>query len=359
MTGLSFQPAPRRTGPEIRGTLWLDANTFELRIVEYSYTSLPPEASSASPGGELRFARLPSGAWIVRRWFIRMPRFAKQVTFSSTVTGVPIERQERLGLYRVREEGAQVFADGMQILERPGTIAGVALDSAGMPLADADVRLAGSPFHVSPGGDGRFRFDSLPSGGYTIFAATPGYSALGMFAADQSLVLEEGQSVQLKLAAPRTSDVLSRLCGEAPRRHDGVLRLTVLEDSSGAPLGSHLIHVYWLEAADGEPANGVQSATDGKGTVTFCDVPTGVMLLIRPILQSGEPATLAARCTLGRGEIAARTVRIDMPLRRAASAPSPATFAAGEAHTVGSLQELSECAPTVVDPDGDPGGGGR
>lgn len=355
MTGLSFEPAPGRNGAEIRGTVWLDARTFELRIVEYAYTGVPREASPANPGGELRFARLPSGAWVVRRWYIRMPQFARQVEFTSSARGVPPEKMETLGLYRVREEGAQVFADGMQFLERPGSIAGVALDSVGKPLSEADVRLAGSPFHVTPGDDGRFRFDSLPSGGYTIVAETPGYSALGMYAADQSLLLDEGQSMQVKLVAPGTREILSRLCSDAPRHHDGVLRLTVLDEATGAPVGSLPIHVYWLEAADGERANGVQSATDGKGTVTFCDVPTRMMLLIRPLLRAtGQPAALVARCVLDRGAIAARRVRIRQPLTPDPSSTSGAIPRAGEAHASGSLQQLPECAPIEAPPD--PGG---
>lgn len=72
MVGLEFEPAPDRTMPDIRGVLWLDAASAELRHLEFSYTGL----RGASPdwmGGRMDFARLPTGSWIVRSWALRWP----------------------------------------------------------------------------------------------------------------------------------------------------------------------------------------------------------------------------------------------------------------------------------------------
>src|SRR4030095_16668473 len=65
LVGLSFVPATERTLPDIAGTIWLDARSFELRLVEFRYTRLPAMAYAQRVGGEVHFARLASGAWIV------------------------------------------------------------------------------------------------------------------------------------------------------------------------------------------------------------------------------------------------------------------------------------------------------
>lgn len=72
--GLEFAPTADRTLPDVRGTLWLDRRTAGLRRVEYTYVNLPYENPGDALGGELHFEQLPDGAWIVRRWFVRMPR---------------------------------------------------------------------------------------------------------------------------------------------------------------------------------------------------------------------------------------------------------------------------------------------
>jgi hypothetical protein len=84
---MSFEPETERDSPDVRGTIWLDARTFELRLVEFRYTRLPSATSNRNIGGEVHFTRLPSGAWIVERWFIRIPRYNNRPTTRST--GVP------------------------------------------------------------------------------------------------------------------------------------------------------------------------------------------------------------------------------------------------------------------------------
>jgi hypothetical protein len=71
--GLAFEPVARRRVPDIAGVLWLDENTAELREIVFRYVNagLP---GSFNPGGFTRFARMPSGAWIVSEWQLRFPR---------------------------------------------------------------------------------------------------------------------------------------------------------------------------------------------------------------------------------------------------------------------------------------------
>ena len=110
LTGLSFEPASGRDVPDVRGTIWIDARTFELRQVEFRYSRLPVATSNRNIGGEVHFARLPSGAWIVERWFIRMPRYADRPT--TRTTGVPGQRPVvEYRLMGLLEEGGTVTVD--------------------------------------------------------------------------------------------------------------------------------------------------------------------------------------------------------------------------------------------------------
>jgi hypothetical protein len=71
--GLAFEPTRDRVNPDIRGVLRLDAETAALESVEFRYTRFPGVPASLGLGGRVEFERLPSGAWIVRRWSLEMP----------------------------------------------------------------------------------------------------------------------------------------------------------------------------------------------------------------------------------------------------------------------------------------------
>jgi hypothetical protein len=97
--------------PDVVGTLWLDEKSYELRFVEFTYSQVQSGADSALVGGELHFARLPSGAWIVRRWFLRTPahgRATSPVVAEETTSPWVLVRPLTPSL---REEGGDVAAE--------------------------------------------------------------------------------------------------------------------------------------------------------------------------------------------------------------------------------------------------------
>lgn len=71
--GLEFTPLAGRVSPDVRGVLWLDRASSELRVVEYGYTGLPMRGPVDALGGRLEFRRMAGGAWIVMRWHVRGP----------------------------------------------------------------------------------------------------------------------------------------------------------------------------------------------------------------------------------------------------------------------------------------------
>ena len=110
MVGLGFRPVAGRSVPDVTGALWLDQRTFELRAVAFHYSRVEAGVDSAAIGGEVAFARLPGGAWMVRRWFIRLPGDARPVspvTIDSTSAPWVLVRPSA----KLREEGGVVAAE--------------------------------------------------------------------------------------------------------------------------------------------------------------------------------------------------------------------------------------------------------
>lgn len=73
LIGLAFEPVRGRRVPDVRGVLWVDRATAELRLLEYEYTRAPVRGPRGVPGGRMEFQRLADGRWITARWVIRMP----------------------------------------------------------------------------------------------------------------------------------------------------------------------------------------------------------------------------------------------------------------------------------------------
>lgn len=103
--GLEFVPL-RTTGmPDVRGVLWLDRATGELRTLEFTYTGLVFRGPVERLGGELEFRRIPSGAWIVSRWVVRGPLLTHHAAWA--LTEIPMER---FRIRALRETSGEVLS---------------------------------------------------------------------------------------------------------------------------------------------------------------------------------------------------------------------------------------------------------
>jgi len=93
--GVEFEPESMRGVVEVEGTLWLD-ESGKLSSLEYEYVS---DRFDAPPmdGGYIEFEQLPEGAWIVRRWYIRVPAQYEQMAMYFLEAGGRIVEVERLG----------------------------------------------------------------------------------------------------------------------------------------------------------------------------------------------------------------------------------------------------------------------
>jgi hypothetical protein len=92
MIGLEFEPLPTRRRPDVRGVLWLDRRTSELRHLEFQFVGVTTPRRDVL-GGRVDFVRLPTGAWIVRGWSMRVPvaqrRFHEDLSSATIRLGNP------------------------------------------------------------------------------------------------------------------------------------------------------------------------------------------------------------------------------------------------------------------------------
>jgi Carboxypeptidase regulatory-like domain len=111
LIGLAFEPAKKHRVADVKGVLWIDPRTAELRFLEFRHTGLfGPDIAPHKYGGRVEFGRLSNGAWIVRRWWIRWPQLASEIGAGP----MPGDLRDITGLTRqvdsFREEGGQVLS---------------------------------------------------------------------------------------------------------------------------------------------------------------------------------------------------------------------------------------------------------
>ena len=318
LIGISFEPAPRRVLPEVRGTIWLDARSFELRFVEFRYTDLPPFEGSDRVGGEVHFGKLSNGAWVTSRWFMRIPQLARPIS--------PVESYSRLPsvvvrptMHRLVEEGGMVFTAGLKLYQRPASIAGTVTDSAGRPFDGVSVRLGGTPFGTHTGASGEFRLDSLPAGRFTIIAEHPSYTQAGSYVGEESVELREGNATPLAIRAGNTVALLARVCeGRMPQRDNGALRVLVVDSVTLRPLPSLRVWLRWTGRYVGTmerpetllptQVGGTETLTDAGGIVTFCDLPADMHLVFSAVKPDGKPSADSSFLRVMKSEYRIATV---------------------------------------------------
>ncbi len=184
MIGLAFEPVRGRTLADVRGTLWVDRRSAELRWLEYRYVNLPVAVESRYLGGRVEFERLPGGAWIVRRWWVRMPVVdAEQGVRPSAAFGRnEVYRRDVLRGYR--EQGGEVVSararDGSVLAERTlATLTGTVRDTTrGTPLGGARVFISGTAHSAVADAEGRFRIEGVPEGKYVLSFGHPRLDSL-------------------------------------------------------------------------------------------------------------------------------------------------------------------------------------
>jgi hypothetical protein len=287
--GLSFEPVEYRRGspPEIRGVVWLDSLTSELRSLDFNWLKFPIRGPTEHLGGEVRFMRLPSGSWLVHRWRLRMPQ---EVVVPDSKGRLQVASTRRFGIL---EEGGFVDAPRLRDGERPATIAGTVRDGDGKLLAGARVVVTGTSLSATSDLRGRYLIDSVPPGVRILTVEHHVYDALGVRAGEAKVLLDEGVVRDVSFDGPDAEDVAGMLCGGDAERGRVTLRLTVLDSATARPIqGLRLSLAERDGSADGN-AYAQDLEADANGVVTFCNAPAN-----RPLALTARIGKVAARVEL-------------------------------------------------------------
>lgn len=315
LVGLTFQPVPGRTLPDIEGVLWLDRGTAELRRLEYTYVNLPyPHGHWPQVGGRVEFERLATGVWIVRRWHIRMPLAAEWTG------GFGGDRRE-LTLRSLSEEGAVVSSvrtqDGQVLSEATGaTLYGTVEDSlSGRALAGATVELVPTERKATTGPDGLYRMSGLPSGTFQVRISHPDLTLLGAIPPTLDVRLEPGRAVRLPVR-PSLSDLALGLCERAGSFMDPVVLYgAVLDPDEETPVPGAVLRIFG-------PGPERRVTTDSAGGYAGCLERSEWQTV--EIAAAGSADLFRDRSSLDRVEVEIADhvlIRADLTLPREAMAP--------------------------------------
>lgn len=250
LVGLEFTPVRGTSKADIQGVLWLDRRTAELRSVDYRYVSHGLDVPGEAAAGRIEFERVPTGAWIVRRWVIRMPLLVvKRSSWTNPVSGAVEERSQTV-VEAVVENGGEVVALHDRAYGPAGTamhtVSGVVMDSLdNQPLEGALVFLSGTSHADTTDRTGRFEIQRVAAGQYVASFIHPFLTALGVTPPQQRITLERGRDVAVDLAVPSAASILATYCPGSASPTEGMIAGYVRERPGGDPVAGARLRARW------------------------------------------------------------------------------------------------------------------
>src|SRR5215831_7651554 len=168
-------------------------------------------------------------------------------------------------------------------------VRGIVFDSLhGRPLANAFVTIVGRTGSSATDSRGRFRFDSLSPGVYTVTAQHPVLDSIGLSGLTAKATAEDGGG-DVRLAIPSFETLWRVSCRGRVPRDSGIVFGSVRLAAGGAPVAGADIELSWADLALGKAHNVIQrqwrieTRTNEQGGYAVCGVPPrmGVAVLAR------------------------------------------------------------------------------
>lgn len=305
--GLAFEPVRGRRLPDIRGTLWIDAATAQLRRLDFRYVNMPRDHDAGDAGGEIVFGRLPNGTWIVREWGIRMP-----------ILGTNPDRS-RVSVLGYEVQGGVVWrvsdAKGGTVLEaETASLGGSVTDSLGTrPLAGVSIREQSADSGVVTAGAGTFFLSGLAAGLQTLELRHPSLDSLSLGPVLHVAEVGAGAVGSARIRFPGVADALEEACADSPGDdRETTVVLGRVRHGSGAPAAGMRVRVRWLAGSrrdfqatsraapprggapsprwaddEGDP-RAISTTLDDRGIFMLCGVPTSSQLRVE-VVTGGFP----------------------------------------------------------------------
>lgn len=318
--GLEFEPIRGRRLPDIRGTLWLDAATAQLRRLEFRYVNRPVDHDMGDAGGEVVFGRLPNGTWIVRDWGIRMPILGANPQRTRLVV---LGYQVQGGIvWRVSDPG------GTTVLEAAtASLGGAVTDSLGNgPLPGVTVREQSGEGVAVTGGAGTFFLPGLAPGMQSLELSHPSLDSLGLGPVFRGVEVAAGEVASPRIRFPGVAEVLAEACTGAPAEDRETTVVLGRVRVGGAPAAGYRVRVRWLagtrrgfqataRAAPEQPGftppvweeeeddpRWLSTTLDARGIFMLCGVPTSSQLRVE-VVTGGFPTAETVTLPAGRSTV--------------------------------------------------------
>ena len=302
LTGLEFKPARIGGLPELTGVIWLDPRANSLRYLNFDYVNLPVPLRIARTTGRVDFQQLPSGKWIVPRWYIRMPRTAR---VRSTDVGSPtVVRDSLVGYQEVggtaRPAGsAPTVAAGSPTSTGAGgspaptqdepeeapsdavhsILFGFVFDSTtGRPLKGVEISIGGGQTKAITSDGGRFELSVLGGLSDKVIFNHPRLSLFRIPERVQNITVPAGSRGQAVVIIPSLGTLRKRLCGqnETGTEAQGIA-VGYVRDPAGNPVRNAHVwatwQISWIEQ------NGRLVSTNQQRTVETDTGPDGSYML--------------------------------------------------------------------------------
>ena len=309
--GIAFEPTPDRSKiAEIRGTLWLDRATAELRNLEYRYVNISRDEERVA-GGDMSFIRMRNGMWAISRWKIRMP----------TIVLVPIYRGLIVTNYEQRVDSISIQGGELVAAVAPGSgrrdtlwsrppviLSGLVLDSlTGRGVPRAIVALPATKQADTTDANGRFAIRNMLPGRYTLDIRTPSLDSARM--SHQVPVLFTDSSLAVRVRVPNAAQIAGSVCPgiDISRRTPAIGIIVGSIMISGDTIASANVPVTaewqaFTVQTQSERSTGTErftpgatfashrqslrAQTDASGTFRLCGVPTMTNLVVQAIVDS-------------------------------------------------------------------------
>ena len=308
--GVDFEPAGRPRHVEIRGTVWLDTASKELRSVGFTFVNLPISAPDTLLGGHIDFTRLVTGGWIIPSWFIRMPTPIRPRVVRGLAPGfgsrtvVASRGRWRLTADQVRIAGGDLRAVrrgdlGDSVLWRRHT-GGVRVqavtptDSGLVPASAVMVRLSGSPYAGYSAIDGLVLFDEVLPGSYLFEATTALHDAIEATGERTVVTVRADTLVEARVVLQPLAEAAANACRDQRLgRHESILAGRVTLGENASPMPRVLVTAEW-------PGGDAEVRSRDDGYYRICGVPRGKLVLVR---ASAESYMVTRALTLGGQDI--------------------------------------------------------
>jgi hypothetical protein len=329
--GLAFEPVPRGRDavPDIRGTLWVDGGTGELRELEFAYVNLAATLQRHEPGGRVVFGRLPTGTWYVDAWQLRMPAYERiidrtqwsQVAYLFTGT---------------REVGGRTLLEG-DLPEVPPDVArivGLVVDSTEghFPVIGARVEAEGTGYAAITDVYGTFRLELPARDSVRLRVTHPRVAALGI-PVRVTVPVAYGRESSVPVGLPSVATVRRALCGGEADKSEALVtgalsgvrerpgRIAFDVDPSLPPMRGYEVLFTWPKrggtAWDALTAMETRRVrTDAEGHFHACGIPANTRVRVLAMFQWWIDTQPFGTSVLELGSTPI-PMRADPPVRRA------------------------------------------